>query len=492
MALGAFLVLFVLAVNPPPTGIPVDLFLRLDPLLGLGVSVSAREATANLLWALPLVALAVLAGRFFCGWLCPMGTTLDLSGPANPKRALARDWLERLRRLKYVVLFVAIGSIAVGGAALLLLDPISLLTRSLAVALYPLLNLAVTTLQITLYQWGVAPDLMVAVDTTWRGSLLPYFQPFFRMAGLFLGLFALVLVANQLAPRFWCRYLCPLGAAFALLGRWAPLRRRLNANCNHCGLCTANCATGAIDPKTHATDPAECVLCLSCQAVCPRGAISYGPAGGASRFDPSRRQVLLGIAGGALAIGSLRTGASAAGQDPLLVRPPGAVSGFSSRCVRCGECMKVCPTSGLQPAVLEAGLEGIWSPVLVSRLGFCDFSCVSCGHACPTGAITPLELAEKREMVIGVAYLDEQRCLPYADATPCIVCEEMCPLPEKAIVLDEKTVVKRDGEAVDLKLPRVLRDLCIGCGICEYYCPLPNQSAIRVYATGPLAERPNR
>lgn len=490
--MGAFLVLFLLATNPPPTSVPVDLFLRLDPLLGAGASLAARQATAHLAWSLPGVGLALLAGRAFCGWLCPLGVTLDLAAPVAPRTALARPWLEVLRRWKYLALALALGSAVVGGAAMLLLDPISLLTRSLATTLYPLFNLTVTALQTSLYGAGVAPDLWVAIDTQWRGTLLPRFQAYYQMSPLFLVLFLAVLAAGRLAPRFWCRYLCPLGAAFAIFARLAPIRRRIDGKCNHCGRCTAACATGAIDAKSHIADPAECILCLSCREACPKGAISYGPGTATTRYDPSRRQVLLGLTGGALALGSLRVGASAAGQHPLCVRPPGAAGDFLSRCVRCGECMKVCPTSGLQPSVAESGLEGLWSPILVSRLGFCDFSCTACGQVCPTGAIAPLALEEKRKTVIGVAYIDERRCLPYADATPCIVCEEMCPLPDKAIILEAKTATKHGGELVELKLPKVLRDRCIGCGICEYYCPLPNESAVRVFATGPLAEKRNR
>jgi NAD-dependent dihydropyrimidine dehydrogenase PreA subunit len=63
----------------------------------------------------------------------------------------------------------------------------------------------------------------------------------------------------------------------------------------------------------------------------------------------------------------------------------------------------------------------------------------------------------------------------------CIVCEEMCPVPDKAVKLDEVEVVNAQGESVVVKRPRVVRDLCIGCGICEYACPLNGESAIRVY-----------
>ncbi len=186
-------------------------------------------------------------------------------------------------------------------------------------------------------------------------------------------------------------------------------------------------------------------------------------------------------------VATLKVDASATtGGDQYLVRPPGATEDFLQRCIRCSQCVKVCPTGGLQPAGLESGWEGVWSPVLVGRLGYCEWSCNACGQVCPTGAIRPLALEEKRQTFIGTAYVDENRCIPWADRRDCIICEEMCPLPQKAIVLEDVEVSEEGRETRVVKRPRVLRHLCIGCAICEYRCPVPRQAAIRVYATVPL------
>lgn len=152
-----------------------------------------------------------------------------------------------------------------------------------------------------------------------------------------------------------------------------------------------------------------------------------------------------------------------------------------NKCIRCGECNRACPTSAIQPAVSEAGLEGLWTPVLVPRAGYCDYSCNACGQVCPVQAIPPLDLEQKRQQVIGRAYIDENRCIPWADYEDCIVCEEMCPVSEKAIKLEEAEVRTGDGELVTVQHPHVIRERCIGCGICEYKCPVNGEAAIRVY-----------
>jgi NAD-dependent dihydropyrimidine dehydrogenase PreA subunit len=130
----------------------------------------------------------------------------------------------------------------------------------------------------------------------------------------------------------------------------------------------------------------------------------------------------------------------------------------------------------------QAGWEGIWTPVLVPRLGYCDYSCNACGQICPVQAIPPLDLNTKRAQVVGHAYIDQNRCIAWADYQTCLVCEEMCPVPDKAIKLHEVQTRNGAGQSVTVKQPHVVRELCVGCGICEFKCPVSGAAAIRVYA----------
>jgi len=199
-------------------------------------------------------------------------------------------------------------------------------------------------------------------------------------------------------------------------------------------------------------------------------------------YDPGRRQFLTAMAGGAAGVVLLGAGVWNKSQSSALVRPPGAQDEgvFLSSCVRCGQCLRVCPTSGLQPAFEEAGIVGLWTPVLKSRLGYCDYGCNACGQACPAVAIPRLPLEVKRRTVIGLAWVDKDRCLPWAYDTPCIVCQEVCPLPDKAVRIDETTTAAEGGGTMPLQRPYVVRDLCIGCGLCEYHCPVGGAAAIQV------------
>lgn len=469
-----------------PTFLPHDLFFRLDPLAGAAAMLAGRRWIPALALGLVTVALALAAGRAWCGWLCPLGAVLDWARPrGSPAQGdLPGNW----RKVKHGLLLVILFAALLGNLTLLVLDPLTLLFRTVTASALPAVNTLLTAVESALYAIGPLQRPLEWADRALRWAGLVGGEPAFQQGALLALVFGAIVALNAVRPRFWCRYLCPLGALLALLSKVAFLRHRVDADaCIACSKCARACPTGTIDPaRGYAADPAECTLCLDCAAVCPTKAVSFkgslAPAGWRD-YDPSRRQALLTLGAAVAGVGLLRAAPTARRESPWLIRPPGArENGLLDKCIRCGECMKVCPTSGLQPSLFTAGLEGLWTPVLVPRLGYCDYSCHSCGQACPTGAIPPLALDDKRRAVIGVAYIDENRCIPWADGEDCIVCEEMCPVPEKAIQLDVQTVARPDGTVAEVRRPRVIRERCIGCGICEYKCPLNGVAAIRVYA----------
>ncbi len=495
--LAAFLLFVVLALGIGRTGfLPADLFFRLDPLAGVAHTLAARQVVPGLLigTAIALVA-ALLVGRAWCGWLCPLGTVLDWT-PARKAHAKERDLSPRWRQIKYFLLIFILILAGLGNLSFLVLDPITLLYRTLATALWPAAHALVWQGEMALYNVPFLRGAIDAVEGT-RGVWLPLAQPIYPAGILIALVFAGVLALNAIRPRFWCRYLCPLGALLGLVSKVAWLRRAVGETCVDCGRCARACPTGTIDPaRGYASDPAECTMCLDCVPVCARVGQHF-PAhwrrgmwrpSPRQPYDPSRRQFFASAGAALAALGLFAVEPASRRAHPRLIRPPGAHDpAFAASCIRCGLCLKACPTAGLQPSQEEAGLVGLWTPVLVPRLGHCDYSCTLCGQVCPTAAIPLLPLAEKRLAVMGHAYIDRNRCIPWTDNRVCLVCEEMCPLPAKAIQLEDVTVTAADGTEMVIPRPYVLRERCIGCGICENRCPLPGEAAIRVYAaTGEL------
>ncbi len=465
--------------------LPSDLYFRLDPLAAFSAMVSSRAVLTTMLVASLMLALGFVVGRAWCGWLCPLGAILDWASPRRPGKVEPRPtW----RAAKYILLLIILVAAVLGNLSFLVLDPITLLTRTFGGAFIPALNTLIVGSETFLYPLEPLQPPLEWFEANVRGTVLPVQQTYSQLGWSLSLIFASIVALNWLVPRFWCRYLCPLGAVYALEARFAWLRPRAVAECNHCADCIRVCPTGAISisKRGFAVEAAECTVCLNCMAQCSESVIEFKTSMSEATHTPldlTRRQAAAGIAIGVAAVTLFHSAPSARRDDAFLIRPPGArENDLPSKCIRCAECVKVCPTGGLQAGLFESGLEGLWTPVLVPRLGYCDYACNACGQICPTQAIPRLSLAEKRTSVIGVAYIDTNRCIPWASYRPCIVCQEMCPLPDKAVKLEEVDVLAPDGSPVHLQRPRVEHALCIGCGICEYQCPLVGPAAIRVYA----------
>jgi MauM/NapG family ferredoxin protein len=479
--LGLFIYLFVATVRDNPTILPVDLFFRMDPLLALVSMLASRQFILALVLGIAAFLAAFVVGRAWCGWVCPLGTILDLV-PGRAGRRLSPHW----RMVKYGVLGAMVLSAFWGNLTLTILDPVTIAARSLATFLLPALNWAVTGLEIQLYPLEPFQGPLTWIESTFRGNLLAYQAVAYQGRWPILAIFVGVMALNLVASRFWCRYLCPLGALLSLPAQFAWLRRRVEDDCNLCGRCSRVCTMGATDEEI-ATQPGECILCLRCHANCKQETIAYWgrwSLRGQGGFDISRRQFLAAAGSSVAATALMGAGALAAEDSPEPIRPPGAGEDFLQLCVRCGKCMRICPTSGLQPALWHSGWEGIWSSTLVPRIGHCEYSCNSCGQVCPTGAIPPLELAEKQVQVLGEAHINIDRCLPWARGIPCNVCEEVCPVPTKAIELHPVTITHEEGYDFEILRPHMIHHECIGCGVCERKCPVSGTAAIRVLPLG--------
>jgi polyferredoxin len=505
----------------PRISAPVSLFLELDPLVALGTVLSTHTLYRNLFYALLIVVGTLFLGRFFCGWMCPMGTINHMlaSVKSGKLRGMARIESNRYRpsqRWKYLILVVFLASAALGSLQLGLLDPISLLTRSLTLLVFPAWNV----LTQDIYTWslhtnGGAFDVLLT-PLAWlsHALLIRSKVVLFEQTGLVLLLFIAILVANRYVTRYWCRMLCPLGALLGVLSKTSILGlEKTPSMCSGCNRCALHCQ-GGDNPEPGTTwHQSECHLCMNCVASCPEAGIAFrffpGREETTQTVNMTRRSVLLSTGAGLAAVPLLRTAVHPdATPHPELVRPPGSIPerDFLARCIRCGECMNVCPNNALHPTLLQAGMEGIWSPMLMPRIGYCEPTCVLCSQVCPTGAIDEITEQEKSwvppavqsdeerrpPLRIGTAFYDFGRCLPWAMAKECIVCEEWCPTTPKAIYFEMAEVTDREGNYHWLKRPHVDPALCVGCGACTYACPVKGAPAIYVTAVGETRNPHNR
>jgi polyferredoxin len=483
LVLFTFIFLLFSTTYPIRPGIPYDLFLRLDPLAALGTILGSGKVSGRFLISLLLVAFTLLAGRLFCGYLCPLGITLDLTdGLALRRKTVTREENQRyrgLRNLKYYLLLLLIVSGLLGFSLFYAFDPISLITRSFTSLLYPL---AIFLVNLFLDLVRPLAEGLGFIRLAHAHYTQPVYGSNFVTFLILVGILGLVYFSR----RFWCRYCCPLGALLGIFSRLAPIRRRVTESCTECGRCQESCPMDAIKDDPHETVQAECIGCQTCARICPEGAVDFTWVRGAkSRYRSevalSRRGFVYSI-GAALALAFLaRTSPARAltGKRPLL-RPPGALPEgfFNNTCIRCGQCIKSCITNTLQPCFLEAGLEGLWTPRPLMRLAGCEQSCNACGQVCPTQAIRALPLEEKRYARIGTAVLRTDKCIAWEQDRICLVCDEACPY--NAIVF--KMV---EGQ----RRPFVDELKCNGCGICEQVCPIEGESAIKVEPMGQIRLR---
>jgi MauM/NapG family ferredoxin protein len=495
---------------------PVSLFFQIDPLVAVSNALASRALYRGLLWSLVILIPTFVLGRFFCGWVCPMGTINHFFSSLKSETKRGKQLIDSNRykpwqATKYYILIAVLVAALFGTALVGWFDPFSFLTRSLGLSILPALDYF-TNSTLHIVETGTFPSLQKIAGhahSILNSTILSLKQSHFRQ-GLFLGLlFLSILALNYRVSRFFCRALCPLGALLGIVSRWSILGlQKYPVSCGNCNRCLLRCQGGDDPIGGVPWRKSECHLCLNCVGECPQHGLQFKFFPNSHTLEaPSlkRRKVLTGLAAGVAVVPLLRAApVFAAEKNEGRIRPPGALdeSDFLARCIRCGECMKVCPNNALHPAFSEAGLEGLWTPVLVPRIGYCEPSCVLCSQACPTGAIweiTPQAKAwavgvsnDSKPIHIGTAFYDRGRCLPWAMATECIVCEEWCPTSPKAIYLQPAQVTDAKGQSKILKQPSVDPARCVGCGACEYACPLQDRPAVYVTSIGETRSTTNQ
>ncbi len=477
--------------------VPAELFLAIDPLVSISTAIAARTWIWSLTFAAVILLVCVVVPRGFCGYVCPMGTVIDVFDWAIGRRV---RWLNVSGRgwyvhLKYYLLAGVLVSAVFGVLVSGFVAAIPIVTRAAACVLTPLQTGLVRS-------WHQIPPLNA-------GQVLS------------LVLFAAVLGLGFLKPRFWCRYVCPSGAIFSIVNLLRLTERKFEGSCIKCGQCAKACPFDAIKPD-FTTRAVDCTFCQTCGGACPVEAVQFVPRWQKLDVEPQSEQptnetplqrrgflavgigfvtAAIGGTAAAKAIGAGGPGPGHAAADYPL-RPPGSVpeGAFLQMCVRCGECLQACPNHALQPLAFEQGIGGLWTPRVNANYSGCEPSCNNCGQVCPTGAIRDISLQEKRVARMGLALVNEQACLPYTGQAECQDCVDECAAAGHNAIefMTVGTETDERGipiEGTGLLAPVVLAEKCVGCGLCQTRCyainvkkkHLLSESAIQIQA-GPDKE----
>jgi len=417
----------------------VSKFLEVDPLVGIATAITTHTVYRGLLWGLVILIPTLFLGRIFCNWICPFGILHHFIGwvfnRRNAKEKIESNRYRPLFALKYYILIGFLAAAVFGCLQSGLLDPIVFLYRAFTIGVLPV---------------GSMPTQSLFGDYAMHAN-----------AWVVGFLFLFFVSMNWVIPRFFCRAVCPVGALLGALSRYAFWRiERDPDKCVNCDLCLQSCE-GASDPHRQLR-MSECFVCFNCFEDCPHEALRFAllPSRRHEIRSPDigRRRAVFAALVGALFFGWTKAGGKSTRDfSSKVIRPPGSVEEqeFLARCIKCDQCIRVCPTNVLQPALFEPGVEGLWTPILNFRMGACQHQCTACGHVCPTGAIQRITVEEKLGLgafetvgpiQLGTAHFDVGRCLPWSKNIPCVVCEEVCPVSPKAIHCEYRQMLVRDGK----------------------------------------------
>lgn len=462
-------------------------------------SVLAGVVVPSLFILVGLVVATLLFGRLYCSFICPLGIFQDIliwfSNKIRGKSFKGFRYAKPIKGVRTGILALVVLSFAFGLGTFVLtwLDPYSQFARMVNMFVRPSLAEANNALV------GVGGDVLFPVAPLWPHvgwALIPV-----------LILLAIIVIMAMKKGRLYCNTICPVGATLGILSRFSVFKLSFDRSaCVKCGRCLKACRSQCIDLRNGTIDHSRCVNCFDCASACGERGISYKFSWGSKKSLPpsnpsnpskpsssepasckartqaqppsscnevnmipsSSRRAFMGLtlAGLATSIASAaerKTGTPADKATPMSPRAitpagSGSVARFLDACTACHLCLEACPTKCLRPAYMEYGVTGIMKPHLAFDGAFCNFDCTACADVCPSGAILPIALADKKKTRIAKAKFLRKKCIAALDKTDCGACSEHC--PTKALDMTSLVQPQWDSESCSL------------CKKCLKICPV--------------------
>ncbi len=437
-----------------------------------------------------IILLSLLFGRVYCSSICPLGTLQDVISFIGKKFKKSKRKYKYSRPkniLRYSILGITVISFIAGTILIVnLLDPYSNFGRIFSDFLQPAYIKANNILAGILNKrdiYTLQPQDIIPPN--WYTLIYPViFVIFLFWLSFWHG-------------RLYCNTVCPVGTLLGLLSKYSMLKIKFDKEkCTICGKCSNVCKSSCIQLKGQKVDFSRCVACYNCINTCPEDAIRYqfnwkknqqptiqkqeNSSNTNSKRDFINKSLLFvaGIVGLSKLINAqhadveVKEPSTIPEDKKYPISPPGSLSlqHFNHYCTGCHLCVSACPTKVLQVSLFEYGTQGLLQPHMDYHANFCNYECKVCTEVCPTGAIMPQRLDDKKKIQIGVVIFEKENCVVYTENTACGACSEHC--PTKAV----RMVPYKDG----ITIPETDQDLCIGCGACEYICPTRPYRAIYV------------
>lgn len=225
--------------------------------------ITFTQLMPELIEVIAIIPLTIIMGRFFCGWMCGYGAFGDFIYKISnrlfkTKFKVNEDTDMVLKSFKYVLLIFSI--------------------------------FVICTFNITIFKSFNPWDVFGMITTVGK---LPDFSYIARSLTVGLILFIIIAVGSVFIERFFCRYLCPLGAIFSIISKLRITKiKKERTKCGKCRICTNSCAMGILLYKYDSVKSGECIDCMNCVTACPRKNVS---------FEISKKDTKPIIAGGAIA-----------------------------------------------------------------------------------------------------------------------------------------------------------------------------------------------